>query len=212
MSKLERASDMVSRRSSETSKTDTDVGFSFAPASLFLRGHRVQMTSGTVVDQGNFADRRAQADRAADRIGGGIRYQAIVIRALVELRIEGLQAERVVALPPAILRADDARVEAGIEFRTHANLAAPGTDADPIAVADSALGRGLRMHADLGIRRAAAQRGNMAVLAVTIMDHLGAGQHQREFAAGLVERRSRRLDESRQRALAGIAEHFGEDL
>src|SRR3984957_13777892 len=50
------------------------------------------------------------------------------------------------------------------------------------------------------------------MLAMAIVNHLGGGQHQRKLVLLRTIGRQSRLDESRQRILACIAENFGEDF
>jgi len=81
-----------------------------------------------------------------------IRYQTIVVGACVGKRIKGFQAKLFIALPPAILPADHATIQAGVKFRSHAGSAAFGPDLDPVTFANASFTGGLRMHADFRFR------------------------------------------------------------
>src|ERR1700692_2328563 len=85
-------------------------------------------------------------------------------------------------------------------------------NSDPVAFADSSFAGCLRMHTDLRLRRAATQRWNVAMLAVTIVNHLGGGEHERKLAFLFSIGGLSRLDEPRQWILTRITENFRKDF
>src|SRR5262249_50308276 len=82
-------------------------------------------------------------------------------------------------LPPTVLTADDAWVQAVVQARTRADASVRSLDADPISGTNASLRGGRGMQLDLGLERAASQARQPAMLALAELGVLGAREDQR---------------------------------
>src|SRR5439155_5711272 len=103
----------------------------------------------------------------------------IIICAFRAMRVLPGQPERRTALPPAVLRIDNARVEMGSETRTGPHAPVRCGDHHPVPRLNPALGGRRRMQFHLWVRYEAPQAGQGAVLTMTKLRQLGTGEDER---------------------------------
>src|SRR5439155_25271435 len=82
-------------------------------------------------------------------------------------------------LPPAVLAADDIRLECVVQPRPRPHAALGRFNARPVARPDTTLGRRRRMQLHLRLHSLPAQAGQVTVLAFAKQAIFGAGQDQR---------------------------------
>ena len=113
------------------------------------------------------------------------------------------QIELRAGLPPAVLAADDLRIQAGVQLGPGAHAAELGFHLYPVAGGDATHPGGLGVELYLGVGRPAAQTGHLAVLRLGEPQGLSGRQDQRKAlrqigsgsgaGARLLELRKRRI-------------------
>ena len=97
-----------------------------------------ELSTNTLVDPPDLAQIRPMRRRAADRVARFPADDQVETGAVGSERVVARRAELVTCLPPAVLAADDARVEVGIELGARPRPSARRLVRHPVAGADAA--------------------------------------------------------------------------